>query len=492
MTDISEARCHNCINWCDDGQCIKRNNKITKKDAHCSYWEEGLHPTRKLHKGKEKKTKQPKREELSFGVVDGVMYEQVHDFKFITNEGGFTDTMPMGLNGTYPILGEEVLKNVVLLPTIPFDYGSTEKLLTDIKAHIQKYYDCDEQHRTIAAWYVLMSWVYDRLNTIPYLRALGDFGTGKSRFLDVVGRICYKPIIGSGAGSVAALKRVVEKWKGTILIDEGDLRGDDEKNDFIKFLNLGFEKNRAIYQCDKNDPNKLEFYIPYCPKIITTRKDFADTALESRCLTHITQVTKRQDIPIQLFDEFYDEEMTLRNKLLKWRFDNYYLINPAKAKDFDMPDIEPRLKQAMASFTCLFANLPDMIKEFKKYIEEFQRSIIDSRAVSYDGEIIDCIMALLLDEDKEHITPAEVTERMKERGHEKANPGYIGKCIKGLGLKTIPMKIEGKTKRIIEISSNVFEVCKRYSYDKERLQQLQQLQQLRKTGTPAIKTEVVY
>jgi len=283
---------------------------------------------------KNKKEEEEKIVHYTSFVEDGnSIYEQIKGDKYIDKDGRLYREKEIGGVTFRPIHAEEVDREVVLLPEKIEDYKDIPTLIEEIKTFIHKYYDFEDHHLLFSSWYVLLTWVYDRLNTINYLRALGDFGTGKTRFKETVGRICYKPILGSGAGSIAALKRMVDKWKGTVLTDEGDFKDDDERGALVKFYNLGFEKRQCIYQCDKNDPNKIDFFDPFCPKIILSRKTFKDQALESRCLTHITKTTNRKDIPIILGDSFFEEQDILRNKLLKFRFDYYFKIDINKVLD---------------------------------------------------------------------------------------------------------------------------------------------------------------
>lgn len=417
-----------------------------------------------------KRRKGKKEEEIirtSFLKKENIIFEQIQGHKFMDSTGQVHAEVYLDGLKHLPITGEEVTKKTVLFPDGINEYGEIQDLITDIRYHIHKYYDCDEQTEKFAAWYVLLTWVFDRLNTINYLRAQGDWGTGKSRFGDVVGRICYKPILGSGASSVAALKRLVEKWRGTIISDEGDFKNDDEKSELVKFYNLGFEKNRVIYQCDKNDPNKLEFFIPFCPKIILTRRDFKDKALESRCLTHISSVTNKQDIPIHLPSCFYDEERILRNKLLKFRFDYYFRIDADKVLELDLGNIEPRLKQAMGSYAVLFANIPEMFESFRSYLQEYQMSLIEDRASSFDGMIVNAIVDFLL-EGRRNITAQAISEKLEAEGL-KSNPRTVGRHLKGLNLCTSVKKFEGKAQRILQLDDAFKEVAKRYVSEPDKV-----------------------
>ena len=432
--------------------------------------------TKKTHKPK-KNEEEEDIEYTSMLLFDGKMAEQCYDrekgtsFYYVYDpvNQSITKEKEIIIDGIKhrPINTEELVREVVLLPSEIEKYDNITSLIKEIRDFIREYYDCEEKYLTISAWYVPLTWVYDKLDTINYLRALGDFGTGKSRFLDTVGRICYKPIIGSGAGTVAALKRMVNKWSGTVLTDEGDFRSDDEKNEIVKFYNLGFEKHRSIYQCNKLDPTIIEFYSPFCPKIITTRKYFKDQALESRCLTHITRTTER-DIPVILPSKFFKKQEELRNKLLKFRFDYYFNIDPDNVMSLDLGDIEPRLKQATISFASLFANIPEAFDDFKNFLVKYQIELIENRAASFDGEIINAIVNLMVEDRVEVITAQMIADKMEENGMNATN-ATIGKHLKGIGIETKRKKIEGKTKNVILVTKEFQKLVKKYVPDTEKV-----------------------
>ncbi|MCJ7445898.1 MAG: hypothetical protein MUO26_15490 [Methanotrichaceae archaeon] len=75
----------------------------------------------------------------------------------------------------------------VILPEHPESYGTLSSLAKEIELHLHKWLDVSPLYEKIASYYVVFTWVFDRVNSLPYLRALGDTGTGKSRFLDVIG-----------------------------------------------------------------------------------------------------------------------------------------------------------------------------------------------------------------------------------------------------------------------------------------------------------------
>ena len=109
---------------------------------------------------------------------------------------------------------------MILLPSGPEEYGSEAELVAEIQAYIHRYVDLSPQFERIASYYVLFSWLYDGFNELPYLRVRGDYGSGKTRFLLVVGSLCYKPVFTTGASTVSPIFHILDAFRGTLVIDE--------------------------------------------------------------------------------------------------------------------------------------------------------------------------------------------------------------------------------------------------------------------------------
>jgi hypothetical protein len=238
---------------------------------------------------------------------------------------------------------------VVLFPSRSQNYASEKALVAAIRQFIHRYVDVSGGFEEIATYYVLLSWIFDAFNELPYLRLKGDFGSGKSRCLQVIGSICYKPIFASGASTVSPLFRIMDIFRGTLVIDEGDFRFSDERAEIVKILNNGNAKGFPVLRSEATPTKEFNprAFTIFGPKIIATRSAFDDPALESRCITEaMTGALPRLGIPLSLPDSFADEARELRNNLLLYRFKNLAKVREPSAPRHS--GVEPRIAQVYA------------------------------------------------------------------------------------------------------------------------------------------------
>jgi hypothetical protein len=330
---------------------------------------------------------------------------------------------------------------VVLLPSEPEEYDTEDKLVAEIETFIHRYVDITPMFEKIASYYVLFTWVYDDFNELPYLRVRGDYGSGKTRFLLTVGSLCYKPIFASGASTVSPLFRILDSFRGTLLIDECDFRMSDERAEIVKILNNGNAKGFPVLRSEV--VGKKEFdpraYAVFGPKLVATRGFFDDRALESRFITEeMGQSRLREDIPINLQSTYKDEALHIRNKLLLFR-----LRNLGKRKIADSlvdKTIEPRLNQ-------IFVPLLSIIKDkrarddLRELARRYNRETIADRGMDMDAQVLETIRDLHAASADGKVSVKEVASWFADKHGEeydrKVTAKWIGNIIrKKLGLKS--------------------------------------------------------
>lgn len=247
-----------------------------------------------------------------------------------------------------------IASECVLLPSQPVEYGLREELLADIATFLHRYVDLSQVFEQIAAHYVLLTWVHDAFNELPYLRLRGEYGTGKTRGLIAIGSLCYKPFFASAASTVSPIFHTINTFGGTLVLDESDLQMSDARADLVKILNNGTMKGMPVL---RSVPNRQKEYSPaafkvFGPKLIAMRGSFDDPALESRFISEETGLRPlRPDISIQLPSELKEEALQLRNRLLHFRLCEFFKIK--SDPNALVQGAEPRINQTAISLLSL-------------------------------------------------------------------------------------------------------------------------------------------
>jgi hypothetical protein len=325
-------------------------------------------------------------------------------------------------------------EKVVRFASFPTNYGTTVQLLGEMNQFVRRYADLPEDWLDIICLYVLLSWVYDRFTAVPYLRFLGEPGTGKTRLLQVCSSISYKGTIVSGNITGPALFRTIDLVRGTMAVDEADFRNSAEWSEIIKVLNNGYTVGTPVIRCNKNTFDPECFHV-FGPKIISTRNRFEDEATETRCLTLETREQKvSPHIPLQLPLTFDQEALALRNKLLKWRFDNFHRVT---VKEEGLRNLFARSGQIGAS---LAAVAPDE-QWMKKLVDFLQRFDESRNEESPKGMVVRALkrmsLATFLSPPRTSAKVGEIAESVnserKELGLEPLTDRKVGGILRSLG-----------------------------------------------------------
>ena len=362
-----------------------------------------------------------------------------------------------------------LIKNeVVLLPSEPQIYGSEAQLLADIRALIHRYVDFSESFENVATHYVLLSWVYDAFNELPYLRLRGDYGSGKTRALLTIGSLCYKGFFASGASTVSPIFHTLDAFRGTLIFDEADFRFSDERAEIVKILNNGNVSGLPVLRTMMNRQREFnpQAFQVFGPKIVATRGSYDDKGLESRFLTEEMGSRKlRSDIPINLPDSFKEEARELRNKLLLYRF---HRRHEAKLDETLVdPRIEPRLNQILLPLMSVVAD-EKLRSELRSMAQEAQLNLVADRGLLVEAQVLEILAELMAGSQRPVIPVADISTGLIERyGDEYDRPitnRWVGSILrkrlnirtyKSHGVYVIPMQERPK----IEL------LCKRYGVD---------------------------
>lgn len=353
----------------------------------------------------------------------------------------------------------------VLLPGTPEEFGSIGELIAEIRAYLYRYVDLSEQFQRIASYYILLTWVYDAFNELPYLRLRGDYGSGKTRALIIIGSLAYKPFFASGASTVSPIFHTLDTFRGTLIFDEADFRFSDEKAELIKIFNNGNVKGFAVLRTAITAKKEFDprAFIVFGPKIVAMRNSFEDQALESRFLTEeMGQRSLRDDIPINLPDVQKEEARALRNKLLMYRF--RYLDQIKIDESLIDEALSPRLNQILVPLLSIIDD-PSLQDEIRNSVRSFDVSLYAERSASAEAGILEILQGMFVDQERTSIPISEMTAAFMERfGSEYERPitnRFIGGILRKR-LRLVTYKSHGIYVLPATEKAKVEQLCIRY------------------------------
>ena len=296
---------------------------------------------------------------------------------------------------------ETILKGGIQLASKLVEIKETRELAVIIEKFIKNVFLLSNPlFYKIISYYVLLTWVYDSFAAIPYLRATGEPGSGKSELMKRIGMLCYRTMSSSGASSTSSLFRMVERYKGTVLMDEMDLKDSGASAEIVKFLTQGAMEDGPIYRTEKVIVDgKEEFqetmFQTFCPKLVAMQGDFFDKAVGSRCITFPVQPRETYElkdagIPLERTKQMKVEAQTIRNLLLRWRLENWQPqrdINP----EFYNLNITARLNQVTVAILMIAENDEALRKDINKFMNEYHLYLIQDKAMSVEARIIEAM-----------------------------------------------------------------------------------------------------
>jgi hypothetical protein len=359
---------------------------------------------------------------------------------------------------TYLPTRDGLVGEVVHFASTATPYTSQATLFREIKAFIHKYLELQADFEEIASLYVLLTWVYEFAPSIPYLRVIGDWGTGKTRFLQVVGAICFRPIFASGATTPAPIFRILEQFRGTLVFDEADFKDSAAWVELVKLLNNGYRPGMPVLRADKENGKWYpRSYQVFGPKLISTRFRFKDEALESRCLTSEMMSLTRDDIPRVLPQSFDTEVADLRAKLLTFRLANLFrLKGKTFGNEFLEPNLQPRLQEILIPLKAMLNGDGSMVEALAGFVHRLQEGLFSRRREGQSGRVIAAIIEL--HKEEEDLTSKNIAERINQDDEaQQLTSEKVGWLTRRLGLEKV--RVAGSGKRIIR-------------WDEEKIKQL--------------------
>jgi hypothetical protein len=381
---------------------------------------------------------------LGILTQDKILLETIYDrktgtLKFaVSKDGGdinVIDTWNESIPNYRPKFTEDIRLGRVSLPRGYREFVNRRTLLAEIQDFIHKYVDIDPGFEEVAARYVMMTWVYDKFHKIPYLKVMGQWGSGKSRFLDVMAAITYHASYLGEAVTPANIYRWINEYPGTLILDEANFGDTSNQSIITQILNNGYKREGGVMRCSQGSADyRPIFYPTFGPKILAAHYSYDDPSLETRFLSTITYQTKRKDIPFSLPNRHdWEEANILKEKLLYFRLKNWGRISLKKIPNC-LKNLNPRFIEIFSPLLLITGD-DEMSMEFNKFLKDYSSDFLAQMGLSDEGRVAEEIISLFRPGGDLFIKELAKSINQSRNGTGRWSVKKVGKIISALGLK---------------------------------------------------------
>lgn len=298
-----------------------------------------------------------------------------------------------------PVFNDHVKKGMVILPRKPEPCNIPEVVKESMQFVFTGYDPCGKDNALkLEVLIAITSWILDKEKPRVPIAGIGVFavilpirgpsGSGKNRLANLLRFLTYHPFFDVSTHRIPSLYRPLDIWKGTLVLDEADLRSTGETSELIHFLNsratgtpIGRQNPEKGSQCD--------CFESFGITIVTQRRHFDDNATEGRAIPFYSDVSEKQ-LPTLETEEMIQKGLELQDKLLYIRMKHWNDINIEKTRWVESVS-DHRLNSALLPLMALSsfdASIGRLVKDIVQSVEKERRKL---KAQSDDGVIVNIL-----------------------------------------------------------------------------------------------------
>lgn len=339
----------------------------------------------------------------------------------------------------HPFNDKTVREGIMQLPSNMGNKRDPHELLDQIRQeYLWRFLDLHTGYLQLLARYCMATWVYDRYSKLPFFKIIGPPGTGKSKFLQICAAISFRPIDLGVSTTPANVFRSIDTYLGSAFFDEANFEDTSNTSDIAKILIAGYEKKGTVKRCD--GPNYTSnYYKVYGPKFLAGHSLYKDPGLNSRIITCRSYRSKRLDLDMNM-DHAEEMAGSLRNDLLRFRFDQFHKIEPYQEVK-GLEGFDARFREIINPLF-LTVGETQVPPDLQSYLEELdhQRKILDQSNI--EGLVVGEILNQVMNGNTE-IRPVTVADKISQMEGFDISREKVGRMFLNLGLGERKQKTSG-------------------------------------------------
>ena len=320
---------------------------------------------------------------------------------------------------------------------------------------------------TLSLW-VMLTYCYPVFAAVPYLYLAGPAGSGKTRTMDLIGRLAFRPTLSSNT-TAANLFRSLHARGGTLFLDEAERLKDDRSPEMAAISSIllsGYRHGGRASRMELiGDSFKSVSFDVYGPKLLACIRGLPP-ALASRCISiRLTRATAGSPAAARSLNDSPEDEQRIRDMLHCWMMEHSAKLidTPAPASTLANRDAErwePLLR--IAAMTGQDELVSCLLDHAARQIE----NDTEDATPEADPSLLSALFQLTSTTPR--VTPGDVLAAAKDIDEEAFDDNWNARRVSHV-LRRYGFRTERNNgKRIYRLlASHVESVAKRYGYSVE-------------------------
>jgi hypothetical protein len=348
---------------------------------------------------------------------------------------------------------------------------TTGEVLRMVAERINRYVvlppdDASGHGLTLAAW-VMMTYAYPMLPAVPYLYLAGPPNSGKTRTMDVLSRMVFRPMM-TGNASAPTIFRTRHAFGGVLLLDEAERMRDARSPDVAELLSIllsGYRRGgRASRMEPSGDSYRAVSFDCFGPVVLGCIKGLPP-ALASRCITVRMMRAGKADAQVnRSLDDSPEQAAAVLDALHCWALDHAYdaMMTEPPPSSLANRDAElwgPLLRVVAHAGDDAAAGL------LVDHAQRMTQAAADDASPEFDGLFLTAYYRLR--KQGEIPTAGDVLERAKEIDPESIDNDWKPRMVGGILRRYFVQKRSNGRKVFRDAPEAVASVAQRYGYDIE-------------------------
>jgi len=331
------------------------------------------------------------------------------------------------------------------------------ELIDLVFKEIDMFIDAELEEKAVFTAFVVLSYVQELFDTLPYLYVVGDNESGKTHLVILLGELCYRPLVGVSHTAADLYSYLEDDIPLTIIEDE--FQGSERDSEKMKIYKSGYKKGAKVARVTTFDGGRrIDYFNCFGLKIMAAEKLVENKGLMQRCIV----VEMVEGYPEKDYYDVGDYERFswLRSELLKWRM--RVLVKHEELPTVSVDWLRGRDRELYLPLLTILhgSKLYDILENFlKRKVQEkiIERSssleamvvknVVEILQNSKEVDFTDLWGRLLRDLDGEEIKPPHLTSAraMHSEVYGEVSKKDIANILKNkLGMNKMKTKRDGR------------------------------------------------